>query len=80
MANRLFEQLNRMPGSPASMVQQIKNAQNPNAMLMSMANKNPAIANIIREVQQNGGDAKSLFYKKAQQMGVDPNSILSQIK
>ena len=31
-------------------------------------------------VNQNGGDAKTLFYKMAQQKGVDPNTVLSQVK
>lgn len=29
-------------------------------------------------INQNGGDAKTLFYKMAQQKGVDPNTIINQ--
>lgn len=66
--NSLFQQLNnRVP-------------QNPMDMLMGMSRNNPQLASIIKEVQENGGDAKSLFYKKAQQMGVDPNMIINQLK
>lgn len=30
-------------------------------------------------VNQNGGDAKTLFYRMAQQKGVDPNTIINQV-
>ena len=31
-------------------------------------------------VDANGGNAKEAFYKKAKEMGVDPEALLSQIK
>lgn len=34
---------------------------------------------ILQEVKDNNGDAKGLFYKKAEEMGVDPQTILNQI-
>ena len=47
---------------------------------MNMANSNPQVANVLKEVQANGGNAKDLFYRKAKEMGVDPNSILNNLR
>ena len=40
----------------------------------------PEMKNILDMVQQNGGDAQSLFYQLAAQKGVDPNIILNMFK
>lgn len=40
----------------------------------------PGINNILNMVQQNGGNAQRLFYKLAEQKGVDPQSILQMFK
>lgn len=84
MANSLFQQLS-MNQSPVnsdiiSMLQSVKQSNNPMQMLINLADRNGAVASVLREVQENGGDAKSLFYRKAQQMGIDPNSILSKLR
>ena len=55
-------------------------AQNPNAMMQQMAMNNPKLKQTLDFVNQNGGNAKELFYKMAQQKGVDPNTILNQLK
>lgn len=84
MANSLFQQLNTnqspISSDILSMLQSAKQSNNPMQMLMNLANRNGAVANILREVQESGGDAKTLFYRKAQEMGVDPNSILSKLR
>lgn len=49
-------------------------------MLMNLMSSNPQVAAVMKEVQVNGGDAKSLFYRKAKEMGVDPQMILNQLK
>lgn len=49
-------------------------------MLMNLMSSNPQVAAVMKEVQANGGDAKSLFYRKAKEMGVDPQMILNQLK
>lgn len=41
---------------------------------------NPQIQQVINMVKESGMSPKDLFYKKAQEMGVDPNTILSQLK
>lgn len=49
---------------------------NPAQLLMN----NPQMRQIMEYVQANGGDAKAAFYKKAEEMGVDPDTILSQLR
>ena len=78
--------LNQLMGTALNnnpMVQMFKSvmcAQNPNMMMQSMAQNNPQLQQTINFINQNGGNAKDLFYKMAQQKGVDPNTILSQLK
>ena len=78
MANNLFRQLNSLPQN--NLVNMMKNASNPQALIMNLARQNPAVANVLKEVEANGGDAKSLFYKKAREMGINPDDILNQLK
>lgn len=49
---------------------------NPAQLLMN----NPQMREIMEYVQANGGDAKAAFYKKAEEMGIDPDAILSQLR
>lgn len=66
--------------SPVSIINTIKNSNNPNAMLRLLANKNPNVANVMNLVAQNGGDPKQAFYAEARKRGIDPNQILSMLK
>lgn len=43
-------------------------------------NMNPRIQQIMNLIKQSGMSPKDLFYAKAKEMGVDPNSILNQLK
>lgn len=43
-------------------------------------NSMPEMKNIINLVNQSGGSAKDVFYRLAQQKGVDPNNILDMFK
>ena len=49
------------------------------AQLQQMAMSNPEINQALQLINQNGGNAKSLFYGMAQQQGVDPNTIIAQV-
>ena len=51
--------------------------KNPHMILSQMANTNPDLANIL---QASGGDYKKAFYSMAEKKGVDPNSILNELK
>lgn len=52
-------------------------ASNPNAMVQRLLSQNPQVQQLI---QQAGGDPQKAFYTLAQQMGVDPEQILSQLR
>ena len=62
------------------MMQMLKTARNPQAMLNQMVSCNPQMKQVIDYINQNGGDAKAAFYKLADEKGVNPDDILSQIK
>ena len=52
-------------------------ATNPNAMVNQLLQQNPRVQELIR---QNGNDPKRAFYALAQQMGIDPEQFLAQLK
>ena len=80
MANSLYNQLNKNQLSQNNMINMLKNIKNPQQLIMNMANSNPQVATVLKEVQANGGNAKDLFYRKAKEMGIDPNSILNNLR
>ena len=80
MANSLYNQLNKNQLSQNNMINMLKNIKNPQQLIMNMANSNPQVASVLKEVQANGGNAKELFYRKAKEMGIDPNSILNNLR
>ena len=62
------------------MMQTLKNAGNPQMMFNQMMSQNPQIKQVMDYVNENGGDAKAAFYKMAQEKGINPDDILSQLK
>lgn len=80
MTNSLYNQLNKNQLSQNNMINMLKNVKNPQQLIMNMANSNPQVASVLKEVQANGGNAKDLFYRKAKEMGIDPNSILNNLR
>ena len=63
-------------GRLSQIVNQIKNIGNPQMMLQQM----PQYKQIMDFVNQSGGDAKSAFYSKAKEMGVDPDEIVKALR
>lgn len=57
-------------------IQQIKSMGNPQMMLQQM----PQYKQVMDYVDQNGGDAKSAFYAKAKEMGIDPDQIIQAMR
>lgn len=84
MANSLFNQLNQINQSSTNnimdMMKAVSSASNPQQMLLNLATQDNQLANVLNEVRQCGGDAKTLFFQKAGRMGVEPNSILSKLR
>lgn len=67
-------------GPVRQMMQMVRGAQNPNAMLQMMAQQNPQLQQAMSIVQQAGGDPQKAFYALCQQRGVDPAQILNALK
>lgn len=78
--NNTNNQRNSIPNSLFAVFNQIRNSPNPNQAMQQLLNNNPQYQGIMEYINQNGGDAKSAFYNMAAQRGVDPNSILSQLR
>ena len=62
------------------MMQTVRSAGNPNAMMQSLLSRNPQYAQAMKLIQESNGDAQAAFYKLAEQKGVDPNEILSALR
>ena len=85
MRNPILQGLtqNRITNSTAqvrNMFNSLKSIGNPQMMLQQMMSKNPNIKKAMDYIEQNGGDAKTAFYKMSKEMGVDPNTVLDGLK
>ena len=63
-----------------NMMNTLKSINNPSAMLNQYASNNPQLKQAIDLVNNSGGDPKKGFYQLAEQMGVNPNDVLSALK
>ena len=45
-----------------------------------MLQQMPQYRQIMKYIDANGGDAKTAFYKKAQEMGFDPEEVLKAMR
>ena len=59
------------------MAKTIKSAKNPQLLLNQMMNNNPQVKQVLN---QYGGDAKTAFYKVAEEKGVNPTEIINLLK
>lgn len=73
------------PNGKVQMFQQLKNvmnmvqtAQNPNFVLQQIAQSNPQFATVMQMC--NGKNPQEVFYAMCKQQGVDPNTILNQLR
>ena len=57
-----------------------KNSTNPRQFLMNYIQNNPQMQNIYSMIQNSNQSPKDLFYKLAEQKGIDPNTILNMLK
>ena len=67
-------------GQIKQMMNLVKNAGNPQAMMAQMMQNNPQMKQVMDAVNQYGGDPKKAFYALAQQKGVNPDEILNMLK
>jgi len=82
MSNPIFSSLsqNQNINSPMTLLNQIKNAANPQQAAEQILFNNPNFKGVVNYINQNGGDAKTAFYNLAAQKGVNPNDILNQLR
>ena len=56
--------------------QLVKNCNDQQKTISQLMSSNPEFANVINAINAIG-DPKTTFYKKAEQMGKDPNAIIN---
>lgn len=84
--NPLFQNNNSSNTIPNNSIQTIKNMmnnfnfQNPQQAIQQLASQNPQIQQILQMQQQSGMSFENLFKSMCQQQGVDPNSIINQLR
>lgn len=74
---------NRMAQTMApikDMMNVMRNSSNPQALLQQMAMQNPRVKMVMDYINRNGGNGRDAFYQMANEQGVDPESILSQLR
>ena len=79
-SNQPTQKIQEQPTSMFGLINQVRNSPNPNAAMQSMLSSNPMFKGVVDYINQNGGDAKTAFYNMAAQKGVDPNTILNQLR
>ena len=67
-------------GPVKQMMNMVRGASDPNAMLSMLAQSNPQMQQAMSVIQQAGGDPQQAFYSLCEQKGVDPNKILDALK
>lgn len=61
-----------------NMIAMLNSAQNPQAVLQMLAQKNPQMAQVMQLV--GGRNPQEVFYEMCRQKGVNPDDILNQLK
>lgn len=69
-----------IPPQIKQMMQMIRSAGNPQAMINQMMMTNPQIKQAMDFVKASGVDPKAAFYRLAEQRGINPQDILNQLK
>lgn len=84
MQNPMLQALRSTPSNNLSqirsMMNMVKSAGNPQAMLQSMAQNNPQLMQVMEIVNTSGGNPKAAFYKMAKEKGIDPEQVLSLLR
>ena len=85
--NSLYQQLNptktQLPSNLANvkrMMNAFKGISNPQQMMATMMNQNPQMKDVMSLVQNSNMSPKDLFYKMAQEKGVNPDEIIKALQ
>lgn len=71
---------NQNGSSVFGLINRVRNSKDPNSEMQSILMENPSFQGMMDYISQHGGDARSAFYNMAAQKGVDPESILRQLR
>ena len=76
------QMMNSMIGNNplVQMYKTVMSAKDQNSVILQMAQTNPQLRQTLDYINQNGGNAEQLFYKKAQEKGVDIDQFLSNLR
>ena len=84
MSNPIFDsfqpQRQTQSNSLSEVYNKIRTSPNPNKTMQELLANNPTFRQVMTYINQNGGNAKAAFYNLAAQKGVDPNTILNQLR
>ena len=69
-----------MMGQIKQMMGMVQASQNPQALLNQLAMNNDKLAQVLQIVQQHGGDPMKALRSTAEQMGFNPDDIMSLLK
>ena len=62
-----------------NMIKTVKSAGNPQMLLNQMMGQNPQLKQAMDFVNANGGDPQTVFYKLAEEKGVNPDEFIKQL-
>lgn len=55
----------------------MKSTNNPQMLVSQLINNDPRMAEINKLIEQSGGDPEKAFRAKAQELGVNPDDVMS---
>lgn len=61
-------------------IQMLRSANNPQAILNQLIQTNPNVREVMNLIKQYGNDPERAFYALAEQKGINPQSVLEQLK
>ena len=81
--NPIMQLLNNQTSGPNgifNLINFIRKSNNPQSAFQSMLSSNSQLQEVMKYIEKNGGDPRQAFYNLAEQKGVDPESILNQLR
>lgn len=61
-------------------INNIRKSRNPDEAMSNLMKSDPRFQGLQDYISKNGGDARTAFYNLSAQMGVNPESILKQLR
>ena len=71
---------NPMMGQIKQMMNTVRMAKDPQAVLNQMVTNNPNMKRVMDVINQHGGNVEKAVYATAEQMGINPHDIVDMLK